>query len=349
MRQTELLISLSNLENNLNILRNRTQSSIQAVVKANAYGLTYEEVLAVTENYVESYSVITLDEAIQLRKLTNKPVLMLQGVHEENDYKQVQEHRLDFVVHSFWQIENLNKFNFGNSSIWLKINTGMNRLGFDRDDFFRYYDFINTLNSREVVLMSHLAASNDIENPQNNYQIDTFTELTKDKDNRKSLANSGGIFNFQKSHFDVVRPGIAIYGGGGRFLEHGLKPVSKLRSKIISKRRVKKNDPIGYDGLWKADVDTTICYVPIGYADGIPYFTFQKDVQINGKNFKTVGKVNMDLIAINIGDDESIKVGDWVDFWGFDTDIGKLSKEFNTISYQLLTNLSGRVAKNYLE
>ena len=197
--------------------------------------------------------------------------------------------------------------------------------------------------------MSHLAASNDIENPQNNYQIDTFTELTKDKDNRKSLANSGGIFNFQKSHFDVVRPGIAIYGGGGRFLEHGLKPVSKLRSKIISKRRVKKNDPIGYDGLWKADVDTTICYVPIGYADGIPYFTFQKDVQINGKNFKTVGKVNMDLIAINIGDDESIKVGDWVDFWGFDTDIGKLSKEFNTISYQLLTNLSGRVAKNYLE
>ena len=349
MRQTELLISLSNLENNLNILRNKTQSSIQAVVKANAYGLSYEEVLDVTENYVESYSVITLDEAIQLRKLTNKPVLMLQGVHEESDYKKVQEHCLDFVVHSFWQIENLNKFYVGNSSIWLKINTGMNRLGFDRDDFFRYYDFINTLNSREVVLMSHLAASNDIENPQNNYQIDTFTELTKDKDNRKSLANSGGIFNFQKSHFDVVRPGIAIYGGGGRFLEHGLKPVTKLRSKIISKRRVKKNDPIGYDGLWKADVDTTICYVPIGYADGIPYFTFQKDVQINGKNFKTVGKVNMDLIAINIGDDESIKVGDWVDFWGFDTDIGKLSKEFNTISYQLLTNLSGRVAKNYLE
>ncbi len=347
MRQTELLISLANLKNNLQIIKSKTSSDIQAVIKANAYGLGYEEVVETIESDVESFAVITIDEAIGLRKHTKKPIVLLQGVHEVADYEQVEKYNLDFVIHADWQIENLSNFYLDESRIWLKLNTGMNRLGFNADDFEIYFDKLSSFKAKDLVIMSHLAASSEPTNKLNNSQIRLFNEITAGKTNKKSLANSGAIFNFPNAHFDIVRPGIAIYGG--KYLENGLKPVSKLRSKVISLRKVKRGESIGYDGAWTADKDCIICYAPIGYADGIPYSSFNKKININEKEFFIIGKINMDLIAINLENDESIKEGDWVDFWGFDHDLTKLSNDFKTISYQLMTNLSGRVEKNYLK
>ena len=128
MRQTELLISLKNLKNNLQIIKSKTSSDIQAVIKANAYGLGYEEVVECIENDVESFAVITLNEAISLRKHTKKPITLLQGVHEISDYDYIEKYNLDFVVHTHWQLENLSKFHLNQSRIWFKLNTGMNRL-----------------------------------------------------------------------------------------------------------------------------------------------------------------------------------------------------------------------------
>lgn len=347
MRQTELLISLKNLKNNLQIIKSKTSSDIQAVIKANAYGLGYEEVVECIENDVESFAVITLNEAISLRKHTKKPITLLQGVHEISDYDYIEKYNLDFVVHTHWQLENLSKFHLNQSRIWFKLNTGMNRLGFNQNDFGDVYKKLKSLKAKDLIIMSHLAASSEPENKLNNAQIKLFNEITAGATNKKSLANSGAIFNFPNAHFDIVRSGIAIYGG--KYLENGLKPVSKLRSKIISIRKVRKGECIGYDGAWTADEDCRICYAPIGYADGMPYFSSCRKINIDGKQFFTVGKVNMDLIAINLENDNSIKVGDWVEFWGFEDDLTKFSKNFDTISYQLMTNLSGRVEKNYLE
>ena len=347
MRKTELQINLSNLENNLKVIKSITSSEIQAVIKANAYGLDINEVCEAIEDHVESFAVITVDEALNLRKITKKPILILQGIHEITDYHEIKNSDLDFVIHSDWQLENIPNINFPNNRAWLKINTGMNRLGFNPEEFLEKYQKLTDKKFKDLVIMSHLASSSEKSDPKNKEQIELFTNLTKDISNKKSLANSGAIFNFIESHFDIVRPGIAIYGG--KYLEYGIKPVTCLRSKIIMLKNIKAGDSVGYDGSWVADSDCIIAGIPIGYADGYPYSSQSREVSINGKKFKTAGKINMDLITINIEQDSSIKIGDWVELWGFDTNLTSFSKEFESISYQLLTNISGRVNKNYLE
>ena len=142
MRKTELKIKLSNLNHNIDVIKEYTNADIQAVVKANSYGLSASEVAKTIENKVESFSVITLDEALDLRKYTDKPILLLQGVHEQNDYELIEKYKFDFVVHSSWQLENITNFNLKDSRIWLKINTGMNRLGFDQEEFHKVLNIV---------------------------------------------------------------------------------------------------------------------------------------------------------------------------------------------------------------
>ncbi len=347
MRKTELQINLKSIKDNLSLLKKYTSSDIQAVVKAGAYGLAIDEVYHAISKDVESFAVITIDEARALRQLTDKPILLFQGVHETKDYSDIEELNLDFVVHSRWQLKGIDQYNLSNSRIWLKIETGMNRFGLKEEDFIDIYHTINKERFAEVILMSHLACSSEKNNAMNKKQIEVFNRITKNMPERKSLSNTGAIFNFPEAHFDIVRPGIAIYGG--KYLEFGIKPTTKLRSKIISIKDIKKGDSVGYDMSWIATNDTKIAIIGIGYADGFPYFSDPIDVFINGKAFKTAGRINMDAITINLENDKEIKIGDWVELWGFDTDLTSFSAEFKNISYRLLTNISGRVDKNYLE
>ena len=347
MRKTELKINLSNLNHNINLIKKFTNADIQAVVKANSYGLNVAKVLQTIEDEIESYSVITLSEAVEVRKLTKKPILLLQGVYELDDYELIEKYKLDFVIHSSWQLNEIEKYNLSNSRIWLKINTGMNRLGIDLDDFEELFKKVQSLNTREVVLMSHLSASSDKYDPHTLSQIKIFNNLVDGISCKKSLSNSGAIFNMPEAEHDIVRPGMAIYGG--KYNEFGTKNVSSLTSQIISLRNIKAGDKVGYDGSWEAKEDCIIGSIPIGYADGLPYFKKPVTVSVNGKEFKTAGKLNMDLTLINLEQDSSIKIGDTVTFWDFNSDLSKVSEEFNTISYNLLTNISSRVTKNYLE
>lgn len=347
MRKTELQISLRNLEHNLSVIKSKTTSDIQAVVKANFYGLQLEKIIEILDPQVESYAVITLDEARALRKLTKLPILLLQGAHENDDYEDIKQLELDFVLHSSWQIKGIDEHNLTNNRLWLKVNTGMNRLGFSEQEFSEHYNLMIKKNFKDIVLMSHLASSSDSSNKQNQSQISKFNKITNDMSSKKSLANSGALFNYPKSHFDIVRTGIALYGG--KYHEFGIKSISCLRSKIISIKKVSKGETVGYDGAWRAEQDTHIAAIGIGYGDGFPYFSEPYNVSINGNTYKTVGKTNMDLITINIGNEHKINVGDWVQLWGYETNLTELSKSFHSISYQLLTNISRRVTKNYLE
>lgn len=347
MRKTELKIKLSNLNHNIDVIKKFTNADIQAVVKANSYGLSASEVAKTIDDQVESFSVITLGEAIELRKYTNKPILLLQGVHENKDYEVIRDQNFDFVIHSSWQLDKIKNYDLSKTRLWLKINTGMNRLGFDLHDFEETLKIINEVETKDKILMSHLAASSIKKDPQTTKQVKIFNEVTKNIECKKSLANSGAIFNFPESHNDIVRPGIAIYGG--KYNEFGTKNVSSLSSEIISIRPVKAGTKVGYDGSWLAKKDCFIGSIPIGYGDGLPYSVDPITVRVNGKNFKTAGKVNMDLLMINLEQDHTVEIGDTVQLWGFDSDISKLSDEFNTITYNLLANISGRVSKNYLE
>ena len=148
MRKTELKIKLSNLKDNINLIKKFTNADIQAVVKANSYGLDVSEVLKVIEDEVESFSVITISEAEEVRKHTTKPILLLQGIHEQEEYSLIEKYKLDFVIHSNWQLHGIEKYNLSNSRIWLKINTGMNRLGINLDDFEKLFQKVKSLNDK---------------------------------------------------------------------------------------------------------------------------------------------------------------------------------------------------------
>ena len=200
MRKTELQISLRNLEHNLSVIKSKTTSDIQAVVKANFYGLQLEQIIEILDPQVESYAVITLDEARALRKLTKLPILLLQGVHENEDYEDIKQLKLDFVLHSSWQIKGIDEHNLANNRLWLKANTGMNRLGFDEQEFAEYYNLMTKKNFKDIVVMSHLASSSDISNEQNKSQISKFNKITNDIIKKKSLANSGALFNLSLIH-----------------------------------------------------------------------------------------------------------------------------------------------------
>ena len=195
--------------------------------------------------------------------------------------------------------------------------------------------------------MSHLSASSVKDDPHTLSQIKVFNNLVNGISCKKSLSNSGAVFNMPEAEHDIVRPGMAIYGG--KYNEFGTKNVSSLTSQIISLRNIKAGERVGYDGTWQAKEDCIIGSMPIGYADGLPYFKKPITVSVNGKEFKTAGKLNMDLTLINLEQDSTIKIGDTVKLWDFDSDLSKVSEEFNTISYNLLTNISSRVTKNYLE
>ena len=223
----------------------------------------------------------------------------------------------------------------------------MNRLGINLDDFEELFKKVKSLNTSEIVLMSHLSASSVKDDPHTLSQIKIFNDLVNGISCKKSLSNSGAVFNMPEAEHDIVRPGMAIYGG--KYNEFGTKNVSSLTSQIISLRNIKAGERVGYDGSWEAKEDCIIGSIPIGYADGLPYFKKPITVSVNGKEFKTAGKLNMDLTLINLEQDSTIKIGDTVKLWDFDSDLSKVSEEFNTISYNLLTNISSRVTKNYLE
>ena len=195
MRKTELKINLANLKHNINLIKKFTDADIQAVVKANSYGLNVSKVLKTIEDDVESFSVITLTEAEEVRKLTTKPILLLQGVHQLDDYELIEKHKLDFVIHSSWQLDEIEKYNLSNSRIWLKINTGMNRLGINLDDFEELFKKVKSLNTSEIVLMSHLSASSVKDDPHTLSQIKIFNNLVDGISCKKSLSNSGAVFN----------------------------------------------------------------------------------------------------------------------------------------------------------
>ena len=270
MRKTELQISLRNLEHNLSVIKSKTTSGIQAVVKANLYGLQLEKIIEILDPQVESYAVITLDEARALRKLTKLPILLLQGAHENDDYKDIKQLELDFVLHSSWQINGINEHNLVNNRLWLKLNTGMNRLGFNEQEFAENYNLMTKKNFKDIVVMSHLASSSDISNKQNQSQISKFKKITNDMSNKKSLANSGALFNYPESHYDIVRTGMALYGG--KFLEFGIKSISCLRSKIISIKKFLKVKQL--DMMVYGEQNKTLILQQLALGMGMDFLTF---------------------------------------------------------------------------
>ena len=344
---SELIINSKILRKNISYIKNKLQkkSKFMAVIKSDAYGHDLENVAKDIDDLVEGYGVVRINEAKRIRSLSSKKILLMQGIYSQSEFTDAKEYGLDVVIHNNEQFKIVKKNNNFNN-LWFKVNTGMNRLGFEIKEFMEIYD--EFLFDKKFTLMTHLAASNDKKCDSNQEQFKLFKELSNkmNKDVEMSIANTGCIMNFPDETYDWVRCGIGIYGG--YFKDKQIETAMTLRSPIVNLRPLKKGQKVGYDGRAIAKDDMLIASVYLGYADGLPLnIKDETEVMINNQVAKIFGRVSMDLTTIDVTNIKNCSIGDWCDFFSPTLPISNIAKSNNLISYYLMTGVKSRVKKIY--
>ena len=344
---SELIIDPNIFRQNISYIKKKLNksSNFMAVIKSDAYGHHLENIVRDIDDLADGYGVVRTDEALKIRKLSDKKILLMQGIYNESDFKLARKNNLDMVVHNIEQFNIAKKFSEYNN-LWFKVNTGMNRLGFEIDEFLDIYS--RYLQDTKFTLMTHLASSNDKNSVSNAKQFSLFEDL-KEKLHSKislSVANTGCIMNYPEKSYDWVRCGIGIYGG--YINDDNLKTAMTLRSPIINIRKILKGECVGYDGRAVAEKDMKIASVYLGYADGLPVTIRDgTKVHINDNEASVFGKVSMDITTIDISDNKDCKVGDWCTFFSSKLPISNIAKSNDLISYFLMTSVKSRVKKIY--
>ena len=240
-------------------------------------------------------------------------------------------------------------------TVWLKLDTGMHRLGFSREGFHAAYERLMQCPkvNKPIHLMTHLACADEPDSNKTQEQIRLFNEAcTHIQEGERSLANSAGILAWPQSHADWVRPGIMLYGvspfEGKTGQENQLQPVMTLYSEIISIHHYEKGDTIGYGATYQCEKNMTVAAVAIGYGDGYPrHAPSGTPVLVNGQHCKLVGRVSMDMITIDVTACAEVNIGDPVVLWGEGLPVENIAQHAGTIGYELLCRVTPRVELRY--
>lgn len=356
-RRPQALINLQALEHNyLQLKQLAPNSKILAVLKANAYG---HGMLAVASalKQVDAFGVARIDEALALRAGgVVKPIVLLEGFFHVDELEQVVASNLQLVIHHKEQAEELLAAKLDAPvRVWLKIDTGMHRLGIMPIEFASIYQRLMASSNVQgpMRLISHFSSSDDLSSVATANQLTLFHTITANFAAEHSLANSAAVLSWPTAHADWIRPGLLLYGvsplQGCTGSDHNFIPVMTLVSSVIAVREIAQGDAVGYSGSWVAPKATRLAVVAMGYGDGYPRAASNKgEVLINKVRFSIVGRVSMDMITVDIGLAD-IHVGDEVIFWGEGLPVELLAEKVDTIPYELLCNISSRVQFSYVD
>lgn len=347
-RPIQARIDLSALEYNLQVVRRASSARIMAVIKADAYGhglLRAAEAL----NEAEGFALLDIRDAICLRDAGfSQTILLLEGFFTPDDLPLVAEYDLACVIHTQQQIDMLEAYPRRRSlEVWLKVNSGMSRLGFAPDKFSAA---LQTLKKhrviRDITLMTHFAHADESTGVA--AQLDVFNELAAPYRLARSLANSAALLRYPATHADWVRPGIMLYGASP-FVENsaqqlGLRPVMTLQSRIIAVQKLSPGESIGYGGIFRAESPMRVGVVACGYADGYPrHAPTGTPVLVDGQRTRTLGRISMDMLTVDLSALPAADVGSSVTLWGEGLPVEQVAHAAGTISYELLCALTERV------
>lgn len=364
IHETTLEIDLKALEHNYNYLSSKLSSGTKklGVVKAFAYGSDSVEIAKKLEKLgIDFFAVAYTQEGITLRKGgIRKPILVLHP--QSTNFDEIIQHCLTPSIYSKFVLEHFiasaEVHKQKHYPIHLKLNTGLNRLGFDPDEVnYILQQLKNTTSIKVEGIFSHLAASEDPnEKDFTHYQIETYKKVSgeiieglKYKPIRH-LCNTSGIINYPEAHFDMVRTGIGLYGFGNSDEEDKkLIPIASLKTIISQIHHIKKGETIGYNRKFKAEKNTKTATLPLGHADGINriYGMQKTNVEVNGKLAPIIGNVCMDMLMIDITGIDC-KEGDEVILFGKEKSAEQFANNAGTISYELITSISQRVKRKFL-
>ena len=346
-------IDLAAIRNNLAVVRRfAPDAKISAVVKANAYGHGVDRVVTAIYEHIDACSVATIDEGVRLRTTgLDCPIWVFSGYINAEELDLIKRYELTPVIHNEHQLNLLRDLN-KKISVIIEVDTGMGRLGIhshELDSFLKKAAVVADIK----LIQSHFSES-DIPNSQRTLaQIDRFENLPLPKEYQKSLANSAGIIARNGGAYDWVRPGLIMYGvspfSSVTGPELGLQPSMSLQSRLISIRRMKKGNTIGYHGTWECPEDMPVGFVSCGYADGYPRnFIAETPVIVRNQKASIIGRISMDSFAIDLRGIPTCKIGDSVLLWGPSLPIELIAEKAGTIPNQLLTGLTDRVAKTFV-
>ena len=353
------LIRLGALKDNLTVIRNAAPDArVMAVIKANAYGHGMEAV-AHTLDDVDSFAVARLPEAVQLHESgIDKPLVLLAGVLTRNELDEALARGFEIVVHCMEQVELLESAPSGAATVWLKFDTGMNRLGFAPDEAGALIDRMQTCpRVAELRLMSHLASADELESPVTEEQLARFGSVVRDFDGAVSVANTPAtmgwpqlgaaqdLLGFRGEHW--IRPGLALFGispfAGRTGADLGLTPAMHFEARLIAIKPLEEGARVGYRGRYRAQQDTTLGIIAAGYGDVYTrHFSTGTPVMVNGRRVPLIGNVSKDMIAVDLGEDAADRVGDIATLWGAGLPVEEVAPWADAIPYELVCGVMHR-------
>ena len=349
-RPIRATISGSALVHNLTVAkRHAGDAKVWAVVKANAYGHGVERAARALVA-ADGFAVLDFAEALRLRVAgVTKPILMLEGFFKPADVEFLNKHTLTPVIHNPEQVEILRRSPLeGDIDVYLKVNSGMNRLGFGVEGLRPAYNALRMHpRVRNVTLMTHFADADGASGVS--AQLEWFEELTKPFEAQsRSLANSAALLRYPQARGNWVRPGIMLYGcspfADQSAEELDLRPAMTLVSEIIALQTLQRGERIGYGFSYQSAGGMTVGIVACGYADGYPrHAPTGTPVLVNGKRTRTVGRVSMDMIAVDLSGMPDAHIGAPVTLWGEGLSADEVAGAAGTLSYELLCKVTPRV------
>jgi alanine racemase len=346
------VLDLSAPRHNLGeVRRHAPDSKVMAVIKANGYGHGLLRIAKALRG-VDAFAVARVNEGVRLREAgIRERIAVLEGFISQDELELVRRHRLEPVVHSLYQVEMIEAASgIGALAIWLKLDTGMNRLGFTQDQFFQAVSRLEhcPIVRTPISLMTHLARADEIDCAETERQLEVFRRVTEGLQGERSIANSAGILGWPQTRSDWVRPGILLLGVSPfphcKGLDHNLRAVMTLQSRVIAIKHIEAGDAVGYGGCWVAPAATRLGVVAIGYGDGYPRAVGNgTPVLIGASRAPIVGRVSMDMLTVDLSRCPAAAVGDPVVLWGEGLAVEEVAECAETIPYTLLCAVTQRV------
>ncbi len=350
-RPIRATIDLSALRGNFAIARQRAEgAALWAVIKANAYGHGLMRTAEALDDLADGFALLDLDDAVALREAGfRQPILLLEGFFEADELPLLAEYGLTPVVHTLEQIEMLTGAALpARLPVYLKLNSGMNRLGLSAEEFHAALTALETSrNVSGITLMTHFADA-DLERGIA-WQMARFEEAVQGCDHPVSLANSAALLRFAETRRGWARPGIMLYGSSPFPQDEsaeslGLRPVMTLASQLIAVQEIATGERVGYGGIFTAERSMRIGVVACGYADGYPrHAPTGTPILVEGRRTRTVGRVSMDMIMVDLEGIPDAGIGSPVVLWGEGLPVDDVATAAGTVSYELLCALAQRV------
>ena len=352
-RSALAILSTQNLLHNVGVIREKVKpAKLIAMVKANAYGHGLRSVAARLSGHVDILGVASIDEALALRQAgIHTPIMLAEGVFDPNELIIASTENFHVVFHTIDQLEWLDKSCCPVPlQAWVKINTGMGRLGFSLTQAPLAYERLNASPQiqKPIRLMSHFACADEKDHPLNQEQIKNFCHFTETIKTDYSLCNSAALFHFPNYHYNYVRPGLALYGvspiPGVCAEDLKLKPVMTLQTRLISVQIYEKGTPIGYGARYRCPKKMPVGVVAFGYGDGYPVTA--KDgtpVLVNNTQCPLIGRVSMDMLTVDLRPCPTAQVDDPVILWGTGLPIEQVAAHTHNITWDMLTGVQHRV------